>query len=426
MLPCLMRSRLMARVLLALGSLLVAVLAAELVLRLSDPPGSGSSLEHRIPHPVLGWVLEPGASYRNTMREANVEVRYSAEGWRDVDHPSIAGKGVFRVLVLGDSFMEAYSVGLEDSFARRLERGLNETGLQAEVLNLGVGGYGTLQQALLFEERGRAYAPDLVLLGFYVDNDVRNNSRELEILYGLRGLKAESRPYLEPGGARDWSVSSVDYAGALERYEAARERRDGLLHSLAGRSALLGRIVRKLDERADRRLDREPGAERGTEEIRDMARHGVHYCREPEPWTRAWETTARVLGHLAGEVRASGARLVVFTVPSLVNVLPERAREVEEASPSPERLCLEEAPGFRRLEELCAGLGLEYVDLLPSFRRAGREEGTALFRSDDRHWNEEGHRLAAALMAARLAALPLGAGNETGSGLSGLPGERER
>jgi hypothetical protein len=413
----------MARALLVLGSLAAGLLGAEILLRLGEPLDSGSSLEHRIPHPVLGWVLEPGASYRNVMREATVRVSYSSAGWRDRERERRAGEGVSRVLVLGDSFMEAYSVELEDSFPHLIEERLRAAGRRVEVLNLGVGGYGTLQEALLFETEGRGYGPELVLLGFYVDNDVRNNSLELETLYGQRGLKAESRPYLAPGDPSDWRVSAVDHAGAVERYEAALERRSRLLHRLAERSALVRRIARKLEARADRRLDRErdDGGKAGAA-ARDMARHGVHACREPEEWTRAWGLTARILSRLVGEVRASGARLVVFSVPSVANVLPEAAREIEEDSPAPERLCLEEAPGFRRLEELCGELGIEHVELLPAFRRAAREEGLALFRSDDRHWSEEGHRLAAEGVAARL--LREGAGPGPGAPELDERGER--
>ena len=59
-----------------------------------------------------------------------------------------------------------------------------------EVLNLGVGGYGTAQQLLTLEEDGLRYRPDLVVLGFFLGNDVQNNSRAIET--GLQGEEART------------------------------------------------------------------------------------------------------------------------------------------------------------------------------------------------------------------------------------------
>ena len=49
----------------------------------------------------------------------------------------------------------------------------------------------------LFREEAARYAPDLVLVGFYVANDVRNNSRELETrMWEGTNIKVSSRPFL--------------------------------------------------------------------------------------------------------------------------------------------------------------------------------------------------------------------------------------
>lgn len=157
-------------------SIAISATIAETVLRYIFPLDVQTVFDHRIPHPDFGWVLEPGASFLNKIAEDTVRVTYNSEGWRDAEHSVDIDRKAFRVLVLGDSFMEGYSVELEDSFHRQLERLGRKDGIDMEVINFGVGGYGTLQEYLVFEEVGKRYNPDLVLLGFFVENDVRNNS----------------------------------------------------------------------------------------------------------------------------------------------------------------------------------------------------------------------------------------------------------
>ena len=116
----------MIKNLLLSSSILFPLLLAEGVLRLTVY-GSGNSLMYRAPDPVLGWKLKPGQSYSNQMIEDTVKVTYNSNGWRDVEHSlEKETPDSIRIAVLGDSFMEAYSVGNDDHFARQLENLINE------------------------------------------------------------------------------------------------------------------------------------------------------------------------------------------------------------------------------------------------------------------------------------------------------------
>ena len=115
------RRRRAPRLWLLLAGLAVALLLAEAIVRFVRPPESGSSHRFRVPHPVLGWVLEPGASYLNQMGDGNTIVTYNSRGWRDREHDLEKPPGRFRIVVLGDSFMEGYSVELRESFQREFE-----------------------------------------------------------------------------------------------------------------------------------------------------------------------------------------------------------------------------------------------------------------------------------------------------------------
>jgi hypothetical protein len=96
------------------------------------------------PDPVLGWRPEPDLHVKVWTTRVVVRVSTNSHGWRDVEHVRPKPEGVFRILVLGDSFMEGYAVSDEDTFARQFEGVARQAGLEnIEVMNMGVGGYGT-------------------------------------------------------------------------------------------------------------------------------------------------------------------------------------------------------------------------------------------------------------------------------------------
>lgn len=115
--------------------------------------------------PLLGWRLV--ASYRSKQGDESTNSA-AMRGRREyaVEKPD----GVLRVLVVGDSMTYGYAVADDETYAARMEELLPG----AEVLNFGVNGYGTDQQFLHWREDGRKYRPDVVLLGFHIDDFHRN------------------------------------------------------------------------------------------------------------------------------------------------------------------------------------------------------------------------------------------------------------
>ena len=85
---------------------------------------------------------------------------------RDFYYPPEKTPGTFRIVVVGDSFTFGGKLQFFDNFAKRLERtlNLNENQKRVEVLNWGVPGYATFQEADLVRRAMKHYQPDLVIL----------------------------------------------------------------------------------------------------------------------------------------------------------------------------------------------------------------------------------------------------------------------
>jgi len=85
--------------------------------------------------------------------------------------------GTYRVAVVGDSITLGWGVAEEDTYPRQLERMLNENppdgfpiDVHYEVLNLGVGNYNTTQEIGRLREVGLPMNPDLILLGYFIND----------------------------------------------------------------------------------------------------------------------------------------------------------------------------------------------------------------------------------------------------------------
>ena len=101
----------------------IFLLFVEMILRLFVPPPS------REYHPWFGTHTRGGTSlrYKSGIDDSEFDqiVQYNREGFHDVEHLKSKRKGDIRVVILGDSIVEAREVALEENFCRVLESQLN-------------------------------------------------------------------------------------------------------------------------------------------------------------------------------------------------------------------------------------------------------------------------------------------------------------
>lgn len=90
----------------------------------------------------------------------------ASHNMRDYFYEPVKPLGVFRMVVVGDSFTFGQSMVFDDAFPKRLERILNLNVHQpkVEVMNYGVEGYSTLQENQMVREVLTDYHPDFILL----------------------------------------------------------------------------------------------------------------------------------------------------------------------------------------------------------------------------------------------------------------------
>lgn len=383
---------------LAAASLALCLLAIEGVARLAARARGGGKerdeasqyMEH---DRHRGWRHRPGARVTYHRREYTTEVAINAHGLRDAERDYAAAPGTFRVLALGDSFVEGYTVPYDQTVTQMLERSIGGPGCPAQVLNAGHAAYSTDQEYLFYRDEGLKYAPQVVLLFFYY-NDILANT--------IANYFGSPKPRLEKRDGRIVLTNDpVGRPGPPDPAPAGPPPPPRTLRGSVALEWLRDRLARGAP-RAYNALARlrlwEPlggdSVEKG-EQLRVYKRR-----RQPEI-EEAWTLTADILAALAREAPAHGSRFAVVYVPSRMEV-SDRDWELTRLSYGLGADVWDRGLVARRVQEIGKVAGFPVLDLTPALREAtGRLVGEPYLLYDG-HWNARGHRAAAAAVSAFL------------------------
>ncbi|HEX9945574.1 MAG TPA: GDSL-type esterase/lipase family protein [Thermoanaerobaculia bacterium] len=323
-------------------SFALALILAELVLHQGAPASAVRRVEASdmsVHDPLLGWSPAPGARTRQRSREYDVAVRINSQGFRaDREYAPEPPPGTLRIVAVGDSFTFGQGVKLAHAWPSILERRL----ANAEVVNLGVPGYGVDQQLLMLESRGLRFRPDLVILGLHMP-DVFRNTAAWHRGYGKPvfrfvgdELKLTNVPVPPPG-------------------PPPPPLRRGLLE----RSRLFQLVSVRLE------------------------RHG---------FGEVWDVTEGIFRRMARVTAETDARLIVLLLPTqhavYGNALDRRLQ----------------ARTAKRIAAILREIGIEHLDLTPALAAAAdRNPRETLFYLGDGHFTAAGNRVVAERILQHLA-----------------------
>ncbi|MBV9190293.1 MAG: SGNH/GDSL hydrolase family protein [Betaproteobacteria bacterium] len=237
----------------------------------------------------LGWTLKRHKHGWYFAGGERIAIYINSAEMRDREHPLDKPDGVYRIAVLGDEYSEAFDVPIQRTWWWQLPRALQACGSSrpVEVLNFGVGGYGTAQEMVMLETTAMRYQPDLVLLQFS-PNDVMDNSPALatEKRRPFFMLDSQGRPHIDDSFV--WTPGFDRYMQT--RYRLADEIVD---HS---RTFQLGRQLAELAFIGDA--------------------HADMYLSSEE----AWRVTEAVIAKMSTFTHRNGAQLAVLAIPHVGRV----------------------------------------------------------------------------------------------------------
>lgn len=339
---------------LSAATVVLGLLAGELIARISDP---GVSLWHWPSYaveaskpspdeaqftydPTLGWTAIPGSS--GTL--LGKPFSFTAEGTREQNRGRPPATGPL-IIAFGDSMTEGYGVGNDETWPAHLER---LTGRR--VLNAGVRGYGLDQMVLRAEGIIPELKPSTVVLTFIADDISRT---------ALSVRDTKGKPWFVPDG-EGLALRNVPVQGT------GRSSLMMATRHLLGYSLLVDRIVNGL------------GVQQSW------------YGREVGTGVDPFIVSCRLMERFAAVVKREGAN-------ALVVALPEQGVFFDAKAAAGQHEALTEVLG-------CAAMaGLPTLNTLAAFEKenVGRDIDTYYAMM---HFTDLGNALVARAIAAALAA----------------------
>lgn len=266
------------------------------------------------PDAELGWSFRPNVSGWST-HENTAYVRINRLGFRGADWSEQPPPNGLRIAVLGDSFVDATNLAEEQSFT-----GMIETHLAAcpafrndrvELLNFGVSGYGTAQQYLLLQQKIASFHPNVVLLAFYIGNDVADNSRPLSIL--------QAKPYFIelPSGELQHAVNfrETDTFRQAVRTDWLKRLINKSYFLQALKQAYLGKPI--LPSPIKSHVFKSTGATAASPQYAEM------FAPPPNDiWRAAWSVTEKLLLRMRDWAQERRVDFRMVIIPAPIQALP--------------------------------------------------------------------------------------------------------
>lgn len=287
----------------------------------------------------------------------------SSIGLRDYEYGE-KKENTFRILVLGDSFTFGAGVEMEDTYPKQLEKNLRlkNKDKRYEVINAGVIGYGTDAEFYYLEEWGFKLKPDLVIVGFYIQNDIE------DVMIGALNEYTVKDGYLFDLYKHNKREKKKNFLKKHSRaYEFIMDRVDNLLTKIGVKKNSPGNLELPLDMKfylkkyppeLEKAMDKTKGFLKGIDSLAKQLGGKTLICLIPDK-NQIWE------GFWIKELRRYKENLAEYSMTRINDELANFAKENK----------------------------ISLFDLLSSQQEYEKE--VDIFLPQDPHWNKEGHKFVA-------------------------------
>jgi hypothetical protein len=312
-------------------------------------------------------------------------------GFNDRDYSLQKTAGVFRIMVVGDSF--GWAGGLEDNYTAILERQFEsrDGAHKIDVVNTGYPGTHTAEQLVMLRKFGLQYNPDLVILGFFAGND-----------------------FFEADPNRKRIVLNKYFFDIDRRHElrllgypiVARSRLWLFLKNKIQSEAMNAKAKREGEEWATATGQPKPFRNVPTETYLGVQRAKLEFFNK----TTSTNTFGTHIAYIFNAIdqmnellKSKGIKFMVAIYPDEFQVSPVQFDTlVEHFGLKKEDYDLDLAQNL--LKTFLESKHISYLDMLDRFRT--EESRRELYLYQNTHWNEAGNNLAADVLFQYLSAQP--------------------
>jgi len=327
----------------------------------------------RVLSSTLGWTNKPNTKQKIKDASGNpmYSIRINSQGLRSKrEYPLIPERDTVRILAFGDSFTFGSEVSEKDCWTQSL----STFAPQVEVINFGVPGFALDQALLRYEREGKHFNPRIVLMGFLTENIKRHVNVYRPFLYkeGLPAAKPRFRldreslvllpnPLPSPAHYKELLKDESKVISSLGRFDHFYQ-----MDFRQGRFDLLPSV--RLFKVLRRNLRKNLGADA-------IQRNGQY-----NTGSEAYQVTVKLFERFAETVTGDGATPVAVIFPHGDDI---------------KRFSQDRTKSYSSLLEHLDRCGIECVDLMDAFERAGRSHPPQHFLSPGAHYSPLGNLVVA-------------------------------
>jgi hypothetical protein len=349
-------------------AVLVALFLGEGVVRLVEPQQLiKPNQDVWRPDSLLGWWHQEDADLIINTGDRPARFVTDHRGYR-INAPGEFPTPVrpdYRVLAIGDSFVEALMVNGEETFTKLLERKLVDNGVAAEVVNSGVGGWSPRQYLLKSEQALQGEHFDLGILFFYVGNDLIGRD-EGRVTWATHGRRFPLR----------WP-RSLRYGEIV----------DAVLYPINNFFEMHSHLYVFLKQRGEVVLSR----------VGLTAYYFPEVFNLTDANEERWVHTVEICQQIESVFREHDVPVIFVMIPAPYQVHEEVFYKYLEGFSIPKESVDLEQPNREFGGRMKAEVESPFIDLLEPLRERARS-GKRLYGVVDRHLNEAGHRAVAEIL----------------------------
>ncbi|WP_373515987.1 hypothetical protein [Persicitalea sp.] len=309
-------------------------------------------------HPTSIFHREDYNQYRGKPNSDSYGYKLNSKGFKDVEYNKKKGEGAYRIVGIGDSF----TFGVPPypyNFLTLLEDTLNTVSSlpPVELINMGISSTGPPQYLSLITDEALDLEPDMVLLSFFVGNDIRESSRH--------SLKRRVYTY-------SYLTSALYYL-----YKASTGLSQNNMFTSYGEGSAYCDTCHAF--KSSQYLDIE------------TERSYIFQKNNPE-CQRNTEDALIYMKQIKSLCDRAGTKLVVTLVPDEMQINQALRQQIMTNAKISADKWDNLQPNRWVTRELIME-GIPVIDLFPAF--ASFPSDTALYKPNDSHWNIRGNQLAA-------------------------------
>ena len=330
---------------------------------------------------IVGFKFKPDSVGFQTGREYNVEYSINANGIRDRDYGP-KPKGVYRILLLGDSFAVSHGLSIEHSLSRQIENALEslnsgEYGIDKfEVINAALGGYSPYNYLQAYDRWVDVFEVDMIIVALSPDDyDSSNAKAKYLIIDG--SIHGKYFGDTKPPESEGFSILK------LRKTLSWNSEMYVLLRNYLYYNDTVGSLKRLLDRRAPPRSNQ----------------FLQYQAPLADQFKKGWGQAFSYLRRLNNKAKQDGVDVVVTRIPLKAEIVPESLKEellrhgLTKSEVNLKRVDM-------LVSEFCESEGIPFIEISSTMATAQREVST--YFEYDGHWNSVGVGVGASEIAERI------------------------